>query len=100
MSIEVSFWFPSIQAGSVLVLEGFGIAGCLGWAGVRLPSKGRLEETVAAPVVPCGFCVVGLAPAHTAAVWLSVWATGDNRETIHTRSDCCLQPLSLYARSL
>lgn len=24
----------------------------------------------------------------------------DNRETIHTRSDCCLQPLSLSARSL
>lgn len=36
--------------------------------------KGRLRETVAAPVVPCGCCVVGLAPAHTAAVWLSVWA--------------------------
>ncbi len=48
----------------------------LGWAGVRLPSKGRLRETVAAPVVPCGCCVVGLAPAHTAAVWLSVWAAG------------------------
>lgn len=30
----------------------------------------------AAPVVPCGRCVVGSAPAHTAAaVWLSVWAT-------------------------
>lgn len=54
----------------------FGIAVCLGWAGVRLPSKGRLKETVAAPVVPCGCCVVGLAPAHTAAVWLSVWAAG------------------------
>lgn len=42
----------------------------------RLPSKGRLKETVAAPVVPCGCCAVGSAPAHTAAVWLSVWAAG------------------------
>lgn len=49
----------------------FGMGGCS-----RQPSKGRLKETVAAPVVPCGCCVVGLAPAHTAAVWLSVWAAG------------------------
>ena len=35
-----------------------------------------LKETVAAPVVPCGCCAAGLAPAHTAAVWLSVWAAG------------------------
>ena len=26
--------------------------------------------------------------------------SGDNRETIHTRSDCCLQPLSLNTHSL
>lgn len=31
---------------------------------------------MAAPVVPCGCCVVGLAPARTAAVWMSVWAAG------------------------
>lgn len=31
---------------------------------------------MAAPVVPCGCCAAGLAPAHTAAVWLSVWAAG------------------------
>ena len=31
---------------------------------------------MAAPVVPCGCCVAGLAPARTAAVWLSVWAAG------------------------
>lgn len=53
-----------------------GTAVCLGWAGVRLISKGRLKKTVAAPVVLCGCCVLGLAPAHTAAVWLSVWAAG------------------------
>lgn len=49
-------------------------------AGVKTPrskkKKGRLKETVAAPVVPCGCCAAGLAPAHTAAVWLSVWAAG------------------------
>lgn len=48
--------------------------------GVKTPrskkKKGRLKETVAAPVVPCGCCAAGLAPAHTAAVWLSVWAAG------------------------
>lgn len=43
---------------------------------VSVPSKWRLKGAVAAPVVPCGCCVVGLAPAHTAAVWLSVWAAG------------------------
>lgn len=43
---------------------------------VLVPSKWRLKGAVAAPVVPCGCCVVGLAPAHTAAVWLSVWAAG------------------------
>lgn len=59
-----------------MLIGGLDIAVCLGWAGVRPPSKGRLKETVAAPVVPCGGCVLGLAPAHTAAVWLSVWAAG------------------------
>lgn len=52
----------------------FGVAVCLGWAAVRRTSKGRPRETVAAPVVPCRCCLVGLAPARTAAVWLSVWA--------------------------
>lgn len=41
-----------------------------------VPSKGRLEGAVAAPVVPRGCCVAGLAPAHTAAVWLSVCEAG------------------------
>lgn len=52
------------------------IAVCSGLTSVRLPSKGRMTETVAAPVVRCSCCVVGLAPAHTAAVWLSVWTAG------------------------
>lgn len=60
----------------VLGLEVFGIAVCLGLTSVRLPSKGRTKETVAAPVVSCSCCVVGLAPARTAAVWLSVWTAG------------------------
>lgn len=57
-------------------LEVFRIAVCLGLTSVRLPFKGRTKETVAAPVVRCSCCVVGLAPARTAAVWLSVWTAG------------------------
>lgn len=41
-----------------------------------MPSDGRLRGVVAAPVVPRGCCVLGLAPARTAAVWLSVWTAG------------------------
>lgn len=40
-----------------------------------------------APVVGCGSCAAGSAPARAAAVWLSVWGSGDNREAIHTRPD-------------
>lgn len=41
----------------------------------RLP-KMDLKGPAAAPVVLAVCCVVGSAPARTAAVWLSVWATG------------------------
>lgn len=78
MYTEVSIWFPSVWAVGfgVGMLERFGVAVCFWWVGVRWISKGRLKERVAAPVVPCGCCVVGLAPARTAAVWMSVWAAG------------------------
>lgn len=64
-----------------------------------VPSKGRLEGAVAAPVVPRGCCVAGLAPAHTAAVWLSVCEAGITGRPF-TRSACYLQPFSLSACSL
>lgn len=51
-------WFPSVEVVGV-----FSVRRC--W-----------ECWMVAPVVACSCCVVGLAPAHTAAVWLSVWAAG------------------------
>lgn len=50
-------WFPSVEVVGV-----FGVRRC--W-----------EYWMVAPVVACS-CCVGLAPAHAAAVWLSVWAAG------------------------
>lgn len=77
------------------------MAVCSGWAGVRLPSKGRLKETVAAPVVPCGCCVVGLAPAHAAAVWLSVWAAGiTGRPFTHAQTAVCSPSPSTLVHSV
>lgn len=95
----LKYTFGSLQY-ELWVLKGSGVAVCLGWAGVRLPSKGRLEETVAAPVVPCGFCVVGLAPAHTAAVWLSVWAAGITGRPFTPAQTSVCSPSPFHARSL
>lgn len=47
----------------------------------------RSEGCMVAPVVGRGSCAAGSAPARAAAVWLSVWGSGDNREAIHTRPD-------------
>lgn len=53
------------------------LGGLYVWDGrVLMPSEGRVRGVVAAPVVPRGCCVLGLAPARTAAVWLSVWTAG------------------------
>lgn len=82
---------------------GFGyfvVAVCLWWVGARRLSKWELKESAAAPVVPCGCCVLGLAPAHTAAVWLSVWAAGITGRPFTPAQTVCLQPISLNARSL
>lgn len=53
------------------------------------PPRWRAAERgcMVAPVVGCGSCAAGSAPARAAAVWLSVWGSGDNREAIHTRPD-------------
>lgn len=53
------------------------------------PPRWRVAERgcMVAPVVGCGSCAAGSAPARAAAVWLSVWGSGDNREAIHTRPD-------------
>lgn len=53
-----------------------------------------------APVVGSGLCAAGSAPARAAAVWLSVWGSGDNREAIHTHPDRHPQPLSFSSSLL
>lgn len=53
-----------------------------------------------APVVGSGLCAAGSAPARAAAVWLSVWGSGDNREAIHTRPDRHPQSLSFSSSLL
>lgn len=79
-----------------------------------VPSKRRQKGAVAAPVVPCGCCVVGLAPAHTAAVWLSVWAariTGRPftpalsaaplpQRLFTPQAPCSIVPFSVFCNSL
>lgn len=67
-----SIRFPTGDAAGVTALGVLYV-----WDGrVLMPSDGRLRGVVAAPVVPRGCCVLGLAPARTAAVWLSVWTAG------------------------
>lgn len=94
-----SIWFPSGDAAGVLLRGRFGSAVCLGWAGVdafRRETEGSSGCTCCSPWL----LFVGVSTcSHGCCVAVCVDSRG-NRETIHTRSDGYLQPLSLNACSL
>ena len=72
-------------------------------AGVKTPrSKKKREAEGNSGCTCCSLrllCCGVSTCSHGCCVAVCV-GSRDNRETIHTRSDCCLQPLSLSARSL
>lgn len=82
------------------MLGGFGIAVCLGWAGVRLNFQGEAEGNSGCTCCSLRLLCGGVSTCSRGCCVAVCVGSGDNRETIHARSDCCLQPLSLSARSL
>lgn len=82
------------------MLGGFGIAVCLGWAGVRLNFQGEAEGSSGCTCCSLRLLCGGVSTCSRGCCVAVCVGSGDNRETIHARSDCCLQPLSLSARLL
>lgn len=71
------------------------IAVCSGLTSVRLPSKGEDDRNSGCTCCSLQLLCGGVSTcSHGCCVAVCV-DSGDNRETIHTRSGCCLQPLSL-----